>query len=405
MKIKAVCETTKLSDRTIRYYIEQELITPNYTENYLGRRTYDFSEKDIKELNNIATLRKFDFSITEIRDIISSPEKSKDIIEKVKTRISDAIAESKEKLSVLVRLDIEKTYTVSELAEQLIVHSADMPMPKETYKRNLVKTILRILKSVITLIIVWLPILLSLFIFVLRHGKYEYPHYNSSPKVYIILLLSLLPSVSLLILSKLNFSPKKTIKRFLLVLCVLSLPFCFIMPITTITHSETTDFRYYRDFDAECIANRSSLFQELFPLWPHTFEGIEQSDGSIKTVDLDSRYYYRYLEGMDYTYDIYAEWPLEKEDFDKEVSRVKTLFEENKPSENSSYDYVTTKTDNYTCLFLYDTFGGEEIFEKAKSSYTYYIFAYNEKDSRVRYIFCESLESGVDQPYYLQLDW
>jgi len=405
MKIKAVCELTKLSDRTIRYYIEQELITPNYTENYLGRKTYDFSEKDIEELNNVATLRKFDFSIMEIRDIISSPEKSKNIIENVKIRISKTIAESEEKLSVLVRLDIEKSYTVSELAEQLILHSSDIPMPKETYKRNIVNTILRILKSAITLIIVWLPIVLSLFIFVLRRGKYEYPHYNTNPKVYIILFLALLPSVSLLILSKLNISPRKALKRILFVLCVLSLPFCLIMPITTITHSETTNFKYYRDFDAECIANRSSLFQELFPLWPHTFEGVEQSDGSIKTVDLDSRYYYRYLEGMDYTYDIYAEWPLKKEDFDKEISRVKTLFEENKLSENSRYDYVTTKTDNYTCLFLYDAFGDEEPFEEAKSNYTYYIFAYNEKDLRVRYIYCDSLEDGVDQPYYLQLDW
>ncbi len=45
MKIKNVCEATELSDRTIRYYIEEELISPSYTENYLGRRTYDFCEK------------------------------------------------------------------------------------------------------------------------------------------------------------------------------------------------------------------------------------------------------------------------------------------------------------------------------------------------------------------------
>lgn len=70
MKIKAVCAITGLTDRTIRYYIEQKLIAPNYTENYLGRKTFDFSEKDINELKSIATLRKFDFTIEEIREII-----------------------------------------------------------------------------------------------------------------------------------------------------------------------------------------------------------------------------------------------------------------------------------------------------------------------------------------------
>lgn len=34
MKIKAVCEATGLTDRTVRYYIEEGLIAPFYTENY-----------------------------------------------------------------------------------------------------------------------------------------------------------------------------------------------------------------------------------------------------------------------------------------------------------------------------------------------------------------------------------
>ncbi|MBQ6568972.1 MAG: MerR family DNA-binding transcriptional regulator [Clostridia bacterium] len=33
MKIKAISESTGLSDRTIRYYIEQGIIFPDYTEN------------------------------------------------------------------------------------------------------------------------------------------------------------------------------------------------------------------------------------------------------------------------------------------------------------------------------------------------------------------------------------
>ena len=49
MRIKSVCEFTDLTDRTIRYYIEEKLIFPAHTENYLGRRTYNFSEKDMND--------------------------------------------------------------------------------------------------------------------------------------------------------------------------------------------------------------------------------------------------------------------------------------------------------------------------------------------------------------------
>ena len=48
MKIKAVCELTGLTDRTIRYYIEEKLISPLYTENYLGRKPIAFPKKTLK---------------------------------------------------------------------------------------------------------------------------------------------------------------------------------------------------------------------------------------------------------------------------------------------------------------------------------------------------------------------
>lgn len=45
MKIKAVCEETGLTDRAVRYYIDEGLIRPEFTENYIGRRSYDFRLK------------------------------------------------------------------------------------------------------------------------------------------------------------------------------------------------------------------------------------------------------------------------------------------------------------------------------------------------------------------------
>jgi hypothetical protein len=170
-------------------------------------------------------------------------------------------------------------------------------------------------------------------------------------------------------------------RKVLVVLCILSIPISFIASICISSHSETSDIRNYRRFDTDCLANRSSFFQDLFPIWPHY---------------LDAHYYYRNLPAMDYTYDIYAEWPLEKEEFDKEVARVQSLYE------SQSSDYVTVQKGDYTCFFLYD---GNPPFEEVTDSYAYFIFAFDEQNLIVRYIMCDSLENGVHQPYYLSLDW
>ena len=48
MRIKKVCDLTGLTDRTVRYYIEEQLISPAYTENYLGRKAFAFSDSDVE---------------------------------------------------------------------------------------------------------------------------------------------------------------------------------------------------------------------------------------------------------------------------------------------------------------------------------------------------------------------
>ena len=52
------------------------------------------------------------------------------------------------------------------------------------------------------------------------------------------------------------------------------------------------------------------------------------------------------------------------------------------------------------CLVLCS---GSPPFEAATGDYTYYIFAYNERNQSVRYIYSYSEVGG--QPYYLSLEW
>ncbi len=400
MKIKTVCELTGLTDRTIRYYIEEKLIFPLYTENYLGRKTYSFSEKDIKDLKDIAVLRKFDFTLDEIKSVINDAETSKEILSNVKYRTAQAVLNGQSKFSVLSQISTEKTYTVAELAEELSKVSLDLPEQKEAIKTNILKTVLSILKTIIILAVVWLPIVLSLFVVIISISNYHYPVFD--PTMIALTITSFLPSIAVLIFSKIKLKWKKIAQRILLVLCVLSIPISFIMSFGIVSKSETTDFRNYRDFDAQCLANRNVVFQELFPNWPRYFENVKQSDGSYKAIYLDAHYYYHYHQGFDYTYDIYAEWPLNEDEYTKEVKRATAVFTKN--IENKTYNYKSAELikGDYNCLIMYS---GDEPFNKATNNYDYIIFAYNDKTNVVRYIYCDSLENGADQPYYLELDW
>ena len=403
MKIKVVCERTGLTDRTVRYYIEEKLISPAYTENYLGRKTFDFSEIEIQTLNDIAILRKFGFTIVEIREMLLHPEEIIRIAKELQCRKQIIIDGEQKFLLALSRLNADQPYTVNKLAACLSAPVVEAPLPTEDIKFCFAKSFLHFLKSLFIWLATWLPLLFSLLSLIDRLQYYSFP--KIEPLFIALTIPSLIPSFFILVLPmiKAHFKWKPIAKRILTVLCILSIPVSSFMSFGIISHSETTDFNNYRDLDPVCLANRSTLYQALFPKWPKYFDNEVQPDGSLKTVYLDAHYYYQYSLGWDYTYDIYAEWPLKKEEFDTEVARVKALYEEYAPPKEDNYcHYLTMQKGKYTCLIIYN---GNTPFEKATNSYTYCIFAYDEINLKVRYIYCDSLDDGADQPYYLSLDW
>ena len=396
MKIKAVCELTGLTARTVRVYIDEQLIAPKFTENYLGRRSFEFSQSDIAALQNIATLRKYGFSIDEIRNILLDSQTSIAIIENVKQRTQIQADEYRERLKALSRVESLKAYSVEELSEILLQGEAEIQFPVELPKLN----VKRIVKSAVIFLIVWLPFVLVIGGIINDITTYAYPKINIANVI--LTLLTLIPSISILVITKLKPNIKRTVKRIILCLCVVAIPFSLVMPYGIVTRSETTDFRNYRDFDPDCLATRNKVFNEVFPMWPHYFENVKNEDGERETIYLDAKYYYRFFYGMDYTYDIYAEWPLEADKLGEEVQRVKGVFGKAIADNTYGYKFVEIEKGEYTCLILYS---GDEPFQKATNNYQYLIFAYSETTNSVRYIYCDSLENGVDQPHYLQLDW
>lgn len=201
MKIKAVCERTGLTDRTIRYYIEEGLISPTFTENYLGRKSFDFTEDNISELNDIAALRSFDFSIDEIRQMLKDPLSSLSIIKAVKERVNGELITGQKKLSVLSCLDEQTAYTVCELARELsklleITHS------EERIEQRLGNRIKAISKGVLFFIAVWLPPALSAGIVISAYAACDNPIANSG--FLVLTLLVLMPSLICMLTSRIK---------------------------------------------------------------------------------------------------------------------------------------------------------------------------------------------------------
>lgn len=71
MRINEVVKLTGFSKRTLYYYIEEQLIFPRVNPD---NGYYIFSEEDVKTLSLIHTLRAMDFSIKDIKGLLSHPQ-------------------------------------------------------------------------------------------------------------------------------------------------------------------------------------------------------------------------------------------------------------------------------------------------------------------------------------------
>lgn len=146
MKIKKVCEKTGLTDKAIRFYIRSGLVFPKYNENYTGRKSYNFSEEDITRLNQIATLRKYNFSIENIKEIFEDETKIKIIVEnrikKISSEIIDLASQKKDLIKVkeIDPKDVEQLCNILNKDSQMDkakVPDIDSQAPyKLLYKKN-----------------------------------------------------------------------------------------------------------------------------------------------------------------------------------------------------------------------------------------------------------------------------
>lgn len=396
MRMKAVCEATGLTDRTVRYYIEEGLISPDYTESYTDRKTFDFCEADIRQLNDIAVLRKFGFTVAEIKTMLQDPTQIEPTLQALRERKREQINEE-QSLMLALELVTVPFGSVAELALALSAPVQTALVPAEDRRIDIGTICKRLILAFVRAYVAWSPIVISAVVMLSTLRTYLYPHFQL--KAFAFLMVFLTPSVMVLNWHRLQerFDWQRKVKGFLWVLCILSVFPCGLFAGASFSHSETTNIHNYRIFDGRCRVNQIAFFHEFFPENSRYFDHIIDENGKTQIISLGAQYYYRYETFIDSTYVVYAEWPLEPEDFDEEVARVRDLFA--KDEHQAYYVQKETQKGPWICLTLY-----AQAQKPTADSYGYYIFAYDPETLRVRYICCDSLEDGGDKPYYLELD-
>ena len=131
-KMKEVCQKTGLTEKTIRFYVEQRLVDAK-TEPGLHYRSLSFSDKDIQRLQDIAALRSADFSLSDIRRMLEEPVSIPGMIADKEKEINEKIALLKKIRSALQDLSISDRTDASQLADAIEQRS---PLRRETPKHN-----------------------------------------------------------------------------------------------------------------------------------------------------------------------------------------------------------------------------------------------------------------------------
>ncbi|MBR3754462.1 MAG: MerR family transcriptional regulator [Clostridia bacterium] len=407
MKMKEVLQQTGLTDRAVRLYIDSGLVAPNIEESYSGRKNIEFSENDIDRLKNIALLRKIGFSIPDIKGIAEGGENTKSIIEAFVQQKQESVENDTLVLEKLKSLSFDTQITMDSLCEKLSSIAFQKSLPQADSQISEGEKIEKRICRIFSLI----GILFSsaAILFLLCHYKSEFIYtkfyqdgIGLSLVLFLCLILMLLLSFLLWQMYKNTLTSKRKKKQRRVLTAIISV---FIVSLITATpiciglnmlipsvYSQTQDIGNYLVLD-EYVRLYADDIYKLFPgNIPYSALSDDISwDVSNKNIDT-AKYFYRYENSVDPSFDIVAEWVLPKDEYEQ---AKRTVYRANDVTE-------TVENGEWTCLYFFDKYDNT-----VRHSFYYLIFAYNDKINTVRYIasYCMDTANGAYKPYYLSLEW
>ena len=121
MKISGVCERTGLTRRTVRFYVEKGLLSPE-TEYRNGKDFRDFSEEDVRLLKAISVLRGMDFSVEDIGSLIRKEVSVGQLLDKYRSDTRSRLVDSERVYNILTEVkpdELDDIYSLSEAVQRL----------------------------------------------------------------------------------------------------------------------------------------------------------------------------------------------------------------------------------------------------------------------------------------------
>ena len=409
MKIKEVIAATGLTDRAIRLYIENGLVTPENEKSYNGRNNYNFTQTDIEHFEQIALLRKADFSLEQIKTLKSGGESAKEILIAYLATKKESVVTGQKIVDALKDIPQQETVTIDYVCEKIKASFENTPLPDADRKATKVELLEKWLMRIPAIIFLAVWGLLGVGVMISYCEDFPFPRFygnlaNYIGSAYVLIPIALAITVLWLYRKHLFNSGKRKKRRWIAGFALVGALLVCIQPIGLAglalmppVYSETNNPENYLT-----MGNHVKMYgDDIYKLFPANIpRSAIAEDSRWYPPDkflVTTKYYYYFQEVVDPSFNIYAEWVLPENEFAEELNRVRNYYPDGANQQ--------VQWGNWVCMsFTDDTLDFDEA--KDKIDYYYLLFAYNEKTGGVRYIASYSMDCGREEdPYFLELEW
>ena len=409
MKIKEVISKTGLTDRAIRLYIEYGLVMPENQKSYNGRNHYNFTQEDVDCFEQIAMLRKADFSLEQIKKLKSGGEPAREVLLEYLSAKQESVVMGQRIVEALKDFPEQEAVTLESVCAKIKESIENTPLPEADKKPTKGERIEKWLMRSIAIVFLAFWGLFGTGVRLSYREDFVFPKYYKNPVNYIgtaYILIPILASIVVLFLyRKYALLPEKRKKRrwiagiasaIALLVCIQPIGMASIMLIPPV-YSETDNPENYLIMGTYVKMYGDTIYK-LFPANIPRSAVAEDSRWYPPDKFPDTtKYYYYFQDVIDPSFHIYAEWILPEDKFAEELNRIHNYYPEGAVQQ--------VQWGEWTCLSFTDA---SLDFDEAKdlTHYYYLIFAYNEKTGGVRYIASYSMDCGREEdPYFLLIEW
>lgn len=409
LKIKEVIDKTGLTDRAIRLYIEHGLVAPENQRSYTGRNNYEFTQEDIDCLEQIAMLRKADFSLEQIKILMAGGESARTVLCEYLTAKKESVAIGQKIVEALTDFPEQEPVTAESVCRKIKERIEQTPLPDADMKPTKAEKAEKWLMRIPAIIFLAFWGLSGIGVWLTYRDDFVFPRFYTHPMHYIgiaYIIIPVMAAITVLVQYRKNaFLPKKRKKRRWITGISLTIAlFVCIQPMGPVFLAYCPPVYSETDYPGNylVLGLYAKMYGDvIYKLFPANIPRCAVAEDSMfyppdRFLDT-TKYYYYFQEVIDPIFHIYAEWVLPEDEFAEELKRIRNYYPEDARQQVQWGDWI--------CLsFTDDTLD----FEKAKEEthFYYLLFAYNEKTYAVRYIASKSIDTGrVDDPYFLMLQW